>query len=153
MLTQVNQTSNSGTLSPARVVVGDSIRRPRGGRSSTSRAAIVASSDGLQSRPGILSNIETSAFSAVTLGIAERRAASSHGSTFACANAERTVSCVPLGASLIIARRKSLHSVHDEPPFEYSFRNETVLLGRAVRIHLGWAKARCDTHPSSAVMI
>ena len=105
---QANQTSD--ILARPRVIVAVSIPPPRGGRSLTSRAAIVASSDGLQFRPGTLSNTETSAFSAVTLDIAERRAASSHGSTLACANAERTVSCVPLGASSITARRKSLHS-------------------------------------------
>src|SRR6185437_7130542 len=106
----IQATQTSDIAASARVIVAASVPPPRGGRSLTSRAAIVTFSDGLQLRPGILSNVETSAFSAVTLGIAERRAASSHGSTSACANAERTVICVPLGASSITVRRKSLHS-------------------------------------------
>jgi hypothetical protein len=51
--------------------------------------------------------IESSVFSAIALGIAANRVASSHGSTLVRAKAEMTLTRIPLGSSQAGANRKS----------------------------------------------
>ena len=82
-------------------------RTPRCGRSRTNRAATTSASDGFHFLPETRSSIDTNVLSATALGIAAKRVASSHGSTFIRASAERTLSRIPLASSQIDANRKS----------------------------------------------
>ena len=70
---------------------------------------MTAASDGSQLLPETRSRVEINVLSATALGIAAKRVASSHGSTFIRAKAERTLSRIPLASSQICANRKSLY--------------------------------------------
>jgi hypothetical protein len=83
--------------------------RTRSGRGGCGSAA------GLRQQPhqtrgdclGFGSRIDTSVFSAITRGIAAKRVASSHGSTFIRASADNTLSRMPLASSQTDANRKA----------------------------------------------
>jgi len=78
-----------------------------GGRSLTRRAAIDSASDGSQLLSETTPSVETNVLSALPRGIAANRVASSHGSMFIRASAERTLSRIPLASSQIDANRNS----------------------------------------------
>ena len=77
------------------------------GRSRTNRAAMAAASGDFQLRPETRSRIESSVFSAIALGMAANRVASSHGSALVRAKAEITLRCIPFASSQTGANRKS----------------------------------------------
>ncbi len=72
------------------------------GRSATNRAARISVSGELCPWPGKRLSVETRVLSASDVDNVARRAASSQGSTFIRANAERTLSRIPPGSSLSV---------------------------------------------------
>jgi len=68
---------------------------------------MATASGDFQLLPETKSSIESSVFSAIALGMAANRVASSHGSTFIRAKAERTLRRIPFASSQTDANRKS----------------------------------------------
>jgi hypothetical protein len=68
---------------------------------------MAAASADFQLLPETRSRIEISVFSAIARGMAANRVASSHGSTFIRARAERTLRRIPFASSQTGANRKS----------------------------------------------
>jgi hypothetical protein len=68
---------------------------------------MAAASGGFQLRPEARSRIEINVFSAIARGIAANRVASSQGSTFIRARADRTLRRIPFASSHTGANRKS----------------------------------------------
>ena len=68
---------------------------------------MATASGDFQLRPETRSSADSSVFSAIAFGMAAKRSASSHGSTFIRASAERTLSRIPFTSSQTGAYKKS----------------------------------------------
>lgn len=93
--------------SPVIVATFAAAAAPAFGRSATNRAARISVSNDACGWPGRRLSVETRSLAASDVDNVARRAASSQGSTFMRANAERTLSRIPPDSSFIGANRKA----------------------------------------------
>jgi hypothetical protein len=142
--TQINKKIVRWARTPAISVAAAVAPSSLCGRSRTNRAAIASASEGFLMLAETKSNVETNVFSATSFGIAANRAASSHGSTFIRAKAERTLSRIPLASSQTGANKNSLYL---EVGLKAKGRLSTgVTFGyifQSITLHFSWDRTKC----------
>jgi hypothetical protein len=96
------------------------------------------------------SNVETNVFSATSFGIAANLAASSHGSTFNRAKAERTLSGIPLASSQTDANKNlSYLDVGLKVKGRLSTRVTFGYIFQSTTLHFSWTEQSVEAHQAA----